>query len=176
MWRIVRGQINDLQRSLCNFGRHLIEQSARHLLSTSATATSSVVNHRYGPEAGQAASAFAGSFKNVGLVYIDATGVSRKAVMKSVAKGMVVGRMPSGEQLVVGEGDGGQLPIELRQQHGGPGVSGGIAKPKPINEAPGGIIGFGNASAPPSYASSGGIGEPLGTTGVPGGYPNEKSG
>ena len=150
-----------------------IEQSARHLLTTGASATSSVVSHRYGPEAGQAAGAFAGSFKNVGLVYIDATGVSRKAVMKSVAKGMVVGRMPSGEQLVVGEGDGGQVPMELQQQHN---VSGGVAKPKPVTEVPGGVVGFGNATAPPSYASEGGIGEPLGTTGVPGGYPNEKSG
>lgn len=155
-----------------------IEQSARHLLDTGANATSSIVSYRYGSEAGQAAGAFAGGIRNVGLVYIDATGVSRKAVIKSVAKGMVVGRMPNGEQLMVGDGDGGQLPAQLQQQQLESGLASGIggdAKTKPLTEAPGTVVGFGNAAPPPSYASHG-VGEPLGSSGVPGGYPREKSG
>ena len=81
-----------------------IEQSAKQLLATGSTATSTIVSHRYGPEAGKVAGNIAGGLKNVGLVYVDATGVSRKAVLKSVAKGMVVGRMADGSQLMVGEG------------------------------------------------------------------------
>lgn len=40
-------------------------------------------------------------------VYIDAAGVSRKAIIKSVAKGMVVGKVRGGGQIMVGGGDGG---------------------------------------------------------------------
>lgn len=87
-----------------------IEQGARTVLASSTTAASTMIGHRYGPDAGAVASDLTGGFKNVGLVYIDAAGVSRKAVLKSVAKGMVVGRMRDGQQVVVGGGDGGQVP------------------------------------------------------------------
>jgi spartin len=88
-----------------------IEQSARNLLETGSWAATKVVGHRYGPEAATAASNLTSGAKNVGLVYIDAAGVSRKAILKSVAKGMVVGRMPDGKQLIVGADDGGQAPF-----------------------------------------------------------------
>ncbi|QKX61904.1 uncharacterized protein TRUGW13939_09060 [Talaromyces rugulosus] len=87
-----------------------IEESARTVLTSGGTAASTVIGHKYGAEAGSVASNLTSGFKNVGLVYIDASGVSRKAVLKSVAKGMVVGRMHNGEQVVVGGGDGGQAP------------------------------------------------------------------
>ena len=144
-----------------------IEQSAKQLLASGSAATSTVVSHRYGPEAGKVAGDLAGGVKNVGLVYVDATGVSRKAVLKSVAKGMVVGRMPDGGQLMVGEGDGGQLP-----QDAGPSKKGGTVSSKPLMESPGQHeVGFGNA-APPSYAS--GVGEPLGSLAAQQSYPDEK--
>lgn len=38
------------------------------------------------------------------------TGVSRRAILKSVAKGMVVGRTEKGDQIIVGGGDGGAGP------------------------------------------------------------------
>ncbi|KAE8389878.1 senescence-associated protein-domain-containing protein [Aspergillus alliaceus] len=87
-----------------------IEQSARTVLTHGSAAASTMIGHRYGAEAGSVASDLTGGVKNVGLVYIDATGVSRKAVLKSVAKGMVVGRMRDGKQVLVGGGDGGDLP------------------------------------------------------------------
>lgn len=93
-----------------------LEQSARNVLASSSAAASTMVHHKYGPEAGSVASNVTGGFKNVGLVYIDATGVSRKAVIKSVAKGMVIGRMRDGTQVVVGGGDGGQVPPEATQE------------------------------------------------------------
>ncbi|KAL4997850.1 senescence-associated protein-domain-containing protein [Aspergillus recurvatus] len=86
-----------------------IEQGARNVLTSGSSAASAMIGHRYGAEAGTVASNLTGGIKNVGLVYIDASGVSRKAVLKSVAKGMVVGRMKDGQQVVVGSGDGGEV-------------------------------------------------------------------
>jgi spartin len=43
-----------------------------------------------------------GGVKNVGLVYIDVCGVSRRAIIKSVARGMIVGKVKDGRQIVVG--------------------------------------------------------------------------
>ncbi|KAB8297689.1 hypothetical protein EYC80_001497 [Monilinia laxa] len=84
-----------------------IDQAGRNLLASTSTAASTVVEHRYGPEAGDISRSVGGGFKNVGLVYIDATGVSRRAIVKSVAKGMVVGKVRGGGDLIVGGGDGG---------------------------------------------------------------------
>ncbi|KKK16250.1 hypothetical protein AOCH_006604 [Aspergillus ochraceoroseus] len=86
-----------------------IEQGARTVLHSGSAAASTMIGHRYGAEAGSVASNLTGGVKNVGLVYIDAAGVSRRAILKSVAKGMVVGRMQDGKQVVVGSGDGGQF-------------------------------------------------------------------
>ena len=141
-----------------------VDQGARNLLASGSAAATTVVGHRYGPEARTVTSNLAGGARNVGLVYIDAVGVSRKAIIKSVAKGMVVGRMPNGEQLVVGAGDGGVVPgdaLPPEKQHnlvGNQDLPGtgqvGIGNPGT------GQIGFGNA-APPAYGS--GVGEPLGS-------------
>ncbi|KAK2731166.1 hypothetical protein FQN55_004911 [Onygenales sp. PD_40] len=93
-----------------------IDQGARNLLQSGSAAASTVIGHRYGEEAGHVTAQLAGGVKNVGLVYIDAAGVSRKAVIKSVAKGMVVGRMKDGQQVVVGGDAPSSLPPH-QQQH-----------------------------------------------------------
>ncbi|KAI9370077.1 senescence-associated protein-domain-containing protein [Aspergillus egyptiacus] len=90
-----------------------IEQGARNVLTSGSAAATTMIGHKYGAEAGTVTSNLTGGIKNVGLVYIDASGVSRKAILKSVAKGMVVGRMKDGKQVVVGSGDGGQLPSSV---------------------------------------------------------------
>lgn len=147
-----------------------IDQAGRHLLQSGSTAATTVVGHRYGDEARSVASDVGGGFRNVGLVYIDAAGVSRKAVIKSVAKGMVVGRMPNGQQLVVGGGDGGVLPqatashgaypTDVKQTGSSQESHGGISSSseKPGTEAVG-FGTFGTTPAPPSYGS--GVGENL---------------
>ncbi|CAG7924477.1 unnamed protein product [Penicillium olsonii] len=109
-----------------------IEQSARNMLFSGASAASSMIDHRYGNEAGTVASNLTGGIKNVGLVYIDATGVSRRALLKSVAKGMVVGKMRDGKQVVVGGGDGGQVPA-----NGAPGPGDPSSTPPPAYGASG---------------------------------------
>lgn len=144
-----------------------IEQSAKQLLASGSTATSTIVGHRYGPDAGEAAAQLAGGVKNVGLVYVDAAGVSRKAVIKSVAKGMVVGKMPNGRDLVVGGGDGGQIPPEVLPQKGEKGTvanDGLSGTGQAGGSRPGyGEVGYGNAGPTP-YTS--GVGEPLGSSDV----------
>ncbi|KAL4787486.1 senescence-associated protein-domain-containing protein [Aspergillus varians] len=107
----VHGKPGILNKSLIAFSTLAdgVEQGARNVLMSGSSAASTMIGHRYGTEAGTVASNVTGGIKNVGLVYIDASGVSRKAVIKSVAKGMVVGRMRDGQQVVVGSGDGGQV-------------------------------------------------------------------
>lgn len=122
-----------LNKSLIAFSTVMdgIATSGKSLLDTSGAAASTMVGHRYGDEAGAMATHLAGGVKNVGLVYIDVTGVSRRALIKSVAKGMVVGKVRGGGEVVVGGGDGGQVPPEVdekirmeqqqQQQYGGQG-------------------------------------------------------
>ncbi|KMU72087.1 hypothetical protein CISG_00396 [Coccidioides immitis RMSCC 3703] len=143
-----------LNRSLIAFSTigDGIEQSARNLLESGSLAATTVVGHRYGSEAGAATSHLTGGVKNVGLVYIDAAGVSRRAILKSVAKGMVVGRMRDGQQVVVGGGDGGQLPNGFDkpgQTPGGPPMSTGFpGYPRVPSPSP---------TPPPAYGARSGV-------------------
>lgn len=80
-----------------------IDHAGRSLMTSTSTAATNVVTHRWGDEAGELSRHLGGSVKNVGLVYIDVTGVSRRAIIKAVGKGMVVGRVKGGGEIVVGE-------------------------------------------------------------------------
>ncbi|EAL90814.1 hypothetical protein KXW98_006601 [Aspergillus fumigatus] len=134
-----------------------IEQGARNVLTSGSVAASTMIAHRYGAEAGAVASNVTGGIKNVGLVYIDASGVSRKAVLKSVAKGMVVGRMRDGKQVVVGTGDGGEVPPSV----GGPSQS-LLGGRDPVARRP-----SPSPTPPPAYGASGTVS--LGGTAISGG-------
>lgn len=96
-----------------------IEQGARSLLTTASESATTMVTHRWGDEAGDISRHIGGSAKNVGLVYIDVTGVSRRAVVKAVGKGMVVGKVKGGGSIVVGD----DMTVG-----GAPGPSGGAAE------------------------------------------------
>ncbi|KAK1999071.1 hypothetical protein LX36DRAFT_655883 [Colletotrichum falcatum] len=102
-----------LNRSLMAFNTVAdgIDQAGRNLLNGTSSSVSQMVEHRWGAEAGQVSRNIGGGFKNVGLVYIDVTGVSRRAILKSVAKGMVVGKVKGGGQIIVGGGDGGAVTL-----------------------------------------------------------------
>ena len=136
-----------------------IAESGRSLLNQSGAAATTVVGHKYGPEAQGLARSMTGAVKNVGLVYIDVTGVSRRAVIKSVAKGMVVGRVKGGGDVVVGGGDGGAIPeADLQHATEGAGVRNEhLAQGEPHVS---GFGTYGKGPAPPAYDS--GLGEPLG--------------
>lgn len=97
-----------LNKSLMAFNTVVdgMEHAGKTLLSGTTSSMSTVVGHRWGPEAGELSRHLGGGFKNVGLVYIDVTGVSRRAILKSVAKGMVVGKVKGGGQIIVGDSNG----------------------------------------------------------------------
>ncbi|RMZ85766.1 hypothetical protein DV737_g432, partial [Chaetothyriales sp. CBS 132003] len=138
-----------------------IDHAGRTLLASGSAAATNVVGHKYGSDARAVASDLTGGVKNVGLVYIDAVGVSRRAVIKSVAKGMVIGRMPNGQQLVVGSGDGGVVPEEAV----GAAIQPADSKQPGRSHFYGGASQAGanaNANAPPAYEA--GTGERLGST------------
>ncbi|KAH3911209.1 hypothetical protein HBI56_107060 [Parastagonospora nodorum] len=148
-----------------------ISYSGKNILTHGGAAASAAVGHKYGAEAGSITSDLAGGVKNVGLVYIDVTGVSRRAIIKSVAKGMVVGKVKDkkgNEQTVmVGGGDGGAVdPTDLNPKLG---ASNANYAPSAAGTAPGGEVAFGNV-APPTYRT--GVGESL--EGQPAYYPTEK--
>lgn len=135
-----------------------VAYSGKNLLTSSGAAASAVVGHRYGTEAGEITSQLAGGVKNVGLVYIDVTGVSRRAVIKSVAKGMVVGKTRQGRNIIVGGGDGGDVTdAEKRQMQGAEGAQ---SQAGAANSAYGPTAGeyrpagYGD-SAPPTYEQYG---------------------
>ena len=137
-----------------------IDQAGRTLLTSGSAAATTVVGHKYGPEARGVATNLAGGVRNVGLVYIDAMGVSRRAVIKSVAKGMVVGKMPDGQNLVVGAGDGGVVPGDRYPSAAEEkdNMSGGYASQPAVNRPGYGVESYGNAaSGPPAYSS--GVGQ-----------------
>lgn len=142
-----------------------IAYSGKSLLTSSGSAASTVVGHRYGDEAGSITASLAGGVKNVGLVYIDVTGVSRRAVIKSVAKGMVVGKVRGGGQIIVGGGDGGTIPEDDSKKSGVTNDNLGQGQSFGKGSGPG-VVGFGN-QAPPAYGQ-GGVGEPLGGSALQG--------
>ncbi|KAL1835783.1 hypothetical protein VTJ49DRAFT_6083 [Mycothermus thermophilus] len=93
-----------------------VDQAGRNLLATTSEAATTVATHKWGAEAGDVTRSLTGGIKNVGLVYIDVTGVSRRAILKSVAKGMVVGKTSTGDNIIVGGGDGGVAVVEKEEQ------------------------------------------------------------
>ncbi|PKY09055.1 hypothetical protein P168DRAFT_287126 [Aspergillus campestris IBT 28561] len=127
-----------------------VEQSARNVLTSSSVAASNMIGHRWGAEAGTVATELTGGVKNVGLVYIDASGVSRRALLKSVAKGMVVGRMRDGKQVVVGTGDGGAVPPDVSSSSPYPGHSSTLDARDPVHRRP-----SPGPTPPPAYGASG---------------------
>lgn len=102
-----------LNKSLMAFNTVIdgAEQAGRNLLTGTSSSMTTVVGHRWGAEAGEVSKHLGGGMKNVGLVYIDVTGVSRRAVLKSVAKGMVVGKVKGGGEIIVGGGGEGSTTV-----------------------------------------------------------------
>ncbi|KAI1821952.1 senescence-associated protein-domain-containing protein [Xylaria intraflava] len=73
-----------------------IDHATKSLLNSASSSATTMVTHRWGDEAGELTKHIGGSVKNVALVYVDVTGVSRKAIIKAVGKGMVVGKVNIG--------------------------------------------------------------------------------
>ncbi|KAH9813275.1 senescence-associated protein-domain-containing protein [Melampsora americana] len=79
-----------------------VESNGKKVLSTASSSAASVVRHKYGEEAGQLADNTTQSIQHVALVYIDATGMTRKALLRSAGKAAVRGRMKDGREVIFG--------------------------------------------------------------------------
>ncbi|KAI2628446.1 senescence-associated protein-domain-containing protein [Xylaria nigripes] len=92
-----------------------IDHATKSLLNSASSSATTMVTHRWGDEAGEISKHLSGSVKNVALVYVDVTGVSRKAIIKAVGKGMVVGKVNIGNNqtadVIVGNDDSAVLAI-----------------------------------------------------------------
>jgi spartin len=95
-----------------------IDYAGRSLMTSGSSAATDMVTHRWGTEAGQLSKHLGGSVKNVGLVYIDVTGVSRRAIIKAVGKGMVVGKVKGGGEIIVGE-DTARMTVDAERRSSG---------------------------------------------------------
>jgi len=80
-----------------------LDTGTRQLLHTSSNAATTVVRHRYGDEAAEVSHGFGSAIRNVGLVYVDARGVTRKALIKGAAKGMLFkAKVGNGDEVILG--------------------------------------------------------------------------
>lgn len=83
-----------------------VDTCARNLLDSGGSAMTRVVSHKWGDEAGEMMKSAQGNVKNAVFIYVDARGLTRRAVVKSFVKGAVVGRMRDGRDVVVhGKGE-----------------------------------------------------------------------
>lgn len=73
-----------------------VEQAGKTLINDTSMATSVMVAHKYGQDAGQAVRGVGDSVHNAALVYIDVRGISRRALIKSAGKGALFGNKQSG--------------------------------------------------------------------------------
>ncbi|QRV86865.1 Senescence domain-containing protein [Ceratobasidium sp. AG-Ba] len=92
-----------------------LEQSAHQLVTHGTDAASTVAGHRYGPDVGASTKSMGETVRNVGVVYIDARGVGRRALIKRAGKRMIKGRLGGGKEIVLGDettaGGVGQLHV-----------------------------------------------------------------
>ena len=80
-----------------------IDTSTKQLLGTTSNATTNVVRHKYGDQAADISHGLGSTVRNVGLVYVDARGVTRKALIKGAAKGMLFkAKVGDGNEVILG--------------------------------------------------------------------------
>jgi spartin len=72
-----------------------IDDSGRKLLDSGANNIGRVVHHKYGAEAAESSLLVAGTARNVGLVYIDMSGMGRRALLRRAGMSFVKGRVQS---------------------------------------------------------------------------------
>ncbi|KAI1436303.1 senescence-associated protein-domain-containing protein [Xylaria sp. CBS 124048] len=95
-----------------------IDHATKSLLSSASTSATTIVAHRWGDEAGELSKHLTGSIKNAALVYVDVTGVSRRAIIKAVGRGMVVGKVKIGNNQTADVIVGDNSSTVVAVQHG----------------------------------------------------------
>lgn len=96
----LKGLVN---KSLVAFNTVLdaAEQGGKSLLASGSQSTTQVVNHAYGGEAADISRKIGGSVQHCALVYIDARGVSRRAILKGVGKGALRAKISDGREVIL---------------------------------------------------------------------------
>ncbi|KDQ18620.1 hypothetical protein BOTBODRAFT_42255 [Botryobasidium botryosum FD-172 SS1] len=97
-----------------------LEQSAHTLVTGATGAMSMAAGHKYGPEAGDATRLMGESVRNVGVVYVDARGVGRRALIRRAGKKMIKAKV-GGKDVVFGAGPEGQI-VPMQPQASGSGA------------------------------------------------------
>jgi len=104
-----------------------LEQSAHTLVTGTTNAASMAAGHKYGHEAGNATRMVGESVRNVGIVYVDARGVGRRALIRRAGKRMIKAKV-GGKDVVFGAE--GQPPLQPQASgSGGAGPSYGLGQP-----------------------------------------------
>lgn len=112
-----------LNRSLIAFSTVMdgVDTATQTLLQGTAASSTRVIGHAYGPEARELSRDFGSSVASVTTVYIDATGVSRRAILRGVGKGAIRGVMGSKKVVLVEAGREAQFVSDAEKaQLGGP--------------------------------------------------------
>ncbi|CCA73912.1 hypothetical protein PIIN_07865 [Serendipita indica DSM 11827] len=98
-----------------------VEQSAHHLISHTTNSLSAAAHHKYGPDAGKAVGMMGESVKNVGVVYIDARGVGRRALLKCAGKRIIKAKMGGRDVVFQDQGAGkGTVMVDEKTHDGAP--------------------------------------------------------
>ncbi|KAF8344017.1 senescence-associated protein-domain-containing protein [Cantharellus anzutake] len=79
------------------------EQSVSTVLKSGTTSLSAGVGHMYGPDAGKAVEQIGETAQNVSLVYVDARGVGRRALLKRMGKGVLKAQFGRDKTVVFGD-------------------------------------------------------------------------
>ncbi|BGP12564.1 hypothetical protein JCM10213_004850 [Rhodosporidiobolus nylandii] len=171
-----RGALASTLTAVNTVADHL-EAGGKTLLDSSSQSASQVIHHRYGSEARGVADSVGGSVKHCALVYIDARGVGRKALLKSVGKSALRAKMADGSELYLTNESGELKQIETSVQQGG-NVPLALEGRASGSTTPYSAYGGGERSAQGSGRTSPlpppGYGQPSGSSGVGGGSQKEK--
>ncbi|BGP21608.1 spg20 protein [Rhodotorula toruloides] len=76
-----------------------LETGGKALVDSGTKSASQVIHHKYGAEARHVADNVGSSVKHVALVYVDARGVGRRALIQAVGKSAIKARMADGSTL-----------------------------------------------------------------------------
>ncbi|GAA5889092.1 hypothetical protein JCM5296_007162 [Sporobolomyces johnsonii] len=107
----VKGLLSTTLTAINTVADHL-EAGGKTLLDSGSKSASQVIHHKYGAEARGVADDFGGSIKHCVLVYVDARGVTRRALLKSVGKGALKAKMADGSELYLSNENGELKQIE----------------------------------------------------------------
>jgi hypothetical protein len=103
-WKLTRNAALALDEIGNSFDRAMIQ-----VVDDSKVASSKYIGHKYGPDAVTVSDSVLNIVRNATLVYIDVSGVSRKAIVKGIGKGAIKYKLKDGSKVTVTEGGNGAL-------------------------------------------------------------------